>query len=49
MMGQNPGYGQQRPLMNPNGQNMMFNQDPPIGNNPKADPSQTYAQTVDGL
>merc|ERR1712037_527690 len=30
---------------------MMFNQgaDPALGQNPKADPSQSYAQTVDGL
>jgi hypothetical protein len=32
-------------------QSMMFNQgaDPALGQNPKADPSQSYAQTVDGL
>lgn len=39
----------QQPGMS-SGQSMMFNQgDPPLGQQPNADPSQSYAQTVDGL
>lgn len=41
----------QQPGMTHSSGSMMFNQgaDPALGQNPKADPSQSYAQTVDGL